>query len=117
MYSFILIIHSIICILLIMIVLFQAGKTLGLGGLTGGGSSGDAIMTGTGGNVFLKKITAGLAVMFIITSVTLTVMSANRPSSSLMDIMPPAPVIPDHNPLAVPKPTVETTTTAAKPQS
>lgn len=95
MYSFFLIVHIIICILLIVIVLFQAGKKFGLSGLMGGGSS-DAIVTGASGNMLLKKITAVLAVLFIITSLTLTIMTAKGTNRSLMsDIMPPTPVMPD----------------------
>ena len=95
MYSFLLIIHIIICILLIVLVLFQAGKKFGLSGLMGGGSS-DAIVTGAGGNSLLKKITTVLAVLFLLTSLTLTILTTKNTSRSLMsDIMPPTPFMPE----------------------
>jgi preprotein translocase subunit SecG len=92
-----LILHIIICILLIIIVLFQAGKKFGLSGLMGGGSS-DAIVTGAGGNSLIKKITTVFAVLFLLTSLSLTLMTAKNTNRSLMsDIMPPTPVMPDTN--------------------
>ncbi len=94
MYGVVLTIHIIICVLLIMLVLFQAGKSLGLGGLMGGGSS-DAIFTSAGGSNLLKKITAVLAVLFLVTSLLLAVIVANKPRKSLMDIMPPTPTLPE----------------------
>lgn len=95
MYSFLLIIHIIICILLIIVVLFQAGKKFGLSGLVGGGSS-DALISGSGGNSLLKTITSVIAVLFLITSISLTVLTSKRSNKSLMsDIMPPAPLFPE----------------------
>jgi len=97
LYNFLLIIHIIICILLIVIVLFQAGKKFGLSGLMGGGSS-DAIVTGASGNTLIKKITAVLAIMFLVISLTLTIMTSKNTNKSLMsDIMPPTPVMPETN--------------------
>ncbi len=113
MYNFFLIIHVIVSILLILIVLFQAGKSLGLGGLMGGGSS-DAIFTGAGGNDIMKKITAVLAVMFLATSFTLSMMSAKKPARSLMDIMPPAPVMPENDGFTIPGQESATTDEVAK---
>ncbi len=95
MYTFILIIHIITCVLLIAIVLLQAGKSFGLSGLMGGGT-GDAVLTGAGGNKLLKRATLILAIVFMLTSLTLTSITAKNPNRSLMrNIMPPAPVIPD----------------------
>lgn len=116
MYSFLLIIHIIICILLIVIVLFQAGKKFGLSGLMGGGSS-DAIVTGASGNMLLKKITAVLAVMFLLTSLSLTFLTTKNTNRSLMsDIMPPTPVMPDTtgNTEAPSSDSVNNTTNSAK---
>lgn len=94
MYTFILIIHSITCVLLILIVLLQAGKSFGLSGLMGGGSS-EAILTTAAGNSLLKKITAVLALIFLTTSFSLTFLTSKRLNKSLLqDIMPPAPTFP-----------------------
>jgi preprotein translocase subunit SecG len=94
LYTFILIIHSITCVLLILIVLLQAGKSFGLSGLMGGGSS-EAILTTAAGNTLLKKITAVLALIFLTTSFSLTFLTSKRLNKSLLqDIMPPAPTFP-----------------------
>lgn len=93
LYTLILVIHTIVCVCLVAIVLLQIGKGSGMSGLLGGGSS-DSLISGTQGNVLLKKITAGCAILFMCTSLTLSFMSAKRKTRSLMDIMPPAPVIP-----------------------
>jgi preprotein translocase subunit SecG len=79
---------------LISIVLLQVGKSFGLSGLIGGGSS-DAILTVAGGNSFMKKITVILAALFLITSFSLTFLTSKKLNKSLlMDIMPPAPTFP-----------------------
>jgi len=92
MYTFFLIIHIIVCILLVLIVLFQAGKSFGLSGLTGGGAS-DAIMTGVGENNLIKKVTLILAILFFVNSFILSYVVKKKPNQSLMNIMPPAPIV------------------------
>ncbi|MFC1566216.1 preprotein translocase subunit SecG [bacterium] len=94
MFSFILTVHIITCLFLIVVVLFQVGKGANMSTLFGGGGS-DAIFGGASGGNFFKKVTAGFAIVFMLTSLTLAVMSAKRPARSLMDIMPPKPVIPE----------------------
>ena len=61
--------------------------------LFGGGGS-DAILGGAGGSSLLKKVTTICAIVFMLTSLSLSIIAAKRPRRSLMDIMPPAPVIP-----------------------
>lgn len=95
MYTFVLIIHFIVCVLLIMIVLLQVGKSFGLSSLMGGGTS-DAIVTTASGNVILKRITLILAVLFMVTSFSLTFITSKRlNTSSIMNIIPPVPTLPD----------------------
>ncbi len=78
-----------------MIVLLQVGKSFGLSGLVGGGTS-EAIVTTASGNVILKRLTLTLAIMFMVTSFSLTFLTSKRiNASSLMNIMPPNPTIPD----------------------
>jgi len=73
MYSVFVFIHIIICIGLILVVLFQAGKGAGLGNLFGGGG-GDQLFSAPSGTAFIKKVTTGMAIVFIITSVMLTIL-------------------------------------------
>ena len=81
--------HIFICVSLIMIVLLQAGKGAGLGNLLGGGG-GDQLLSAPSGSAFMKKITTGLAVGFVLTSLLLTISASRRNSQSLMQQLPMA---------------------------
>src|ERR1700735_212582 len=99
MYGFFVFIHIIVCVGLILVVLFQAGKGAGLGNLFGGGGGGDQLFSAPSGSAFIKKVTTGMAVVFIITSVTLTLLSSQKNRRSLLETLPsdsgaPAPVGP-----------------------
>src|SRR2546430_15264526 len=89
MYGIIVFIHIIVCIGLILLVLFQAGKGAGLGNLFGGGG-GDQLFSAPSGTAFIKKLTSGMAIVFIITSVMLTILSSRRSRHSLLESLPPA---------------------------
>src|ERR1051326_7108 len=87
MYSFFVLLHILVCVGLILVVLFQAGKGAGLGNLMGGGG-GDQLFSAPSGSAFIRKLTTGMAIVFLVTSVTLTVLSARRNSRSLLEQMP-----------------------------
>lgn len=71
--------HIIVCLGLIAIVLLQAGKGAGLANIFGGGSSG--LFTPSAGGP-IAKVTAVLAVLFLITSLYLSLYTKTvRPSS------------------------------------
>jgi preprotein translocase subunit SecG len=98
MYSFFVFIHIIVCVGLVLVVLFQAGKGAGLGNLFGGGG-GDQLFSAPSGTAFIKKVTTGMAIIFIITSVMLTLLTSRRSNRSLLESLPgntgqPAPVGP-----------------------
>ncbi len=82
-------IHVLNCVGLIFVVLLQAGKGAGMGGVFGGGGGGGggAVFGGRGAADFLGKATAVLAVVFMLTSVTLSVLSSRQstPRSILME--------------------------------
>src|SRR5688572_26131835 len=82
MYSVILAVHVVVCILVILVVLLQSGKGAGFAGLFGGGG-GDALFSAPSGSSFVRKLTTGLAVGFFLTSLLLTYMSARRGLSSV----------------------------------
>lgn len=69
------IVHIVIAIALIITVLFQQGKDAGLSGAIGGESSESFFGKNKGKtvNAILSKFTAVLAVLFVITSVVLSV--------------------------------------------
>ena len=88
MENVILSIHLILALLLIGVVLLQRSEGGGLG--MGGGSG---VMSGRQAANALTKLTWGLAIAFLITSVTLTVLAARKAGvSSVMDqLIDPAP--------------------------
>ena len=68
------VIHVILCIVLIAVVLLQSGKTAGLSGSIGGGAETFfGKNKGRSMDSILKKITAVAAVIFLITSVLLSI--------------------------------------------
>ena len=77
--TIILTLHIIVCILLIIFVLLQSGRE-GMGVIFGGGSSTLFGSTGAGG--ILAKITAVAAVIFFCTSLSYSIFTSNRESSS-----------------------------------
>src|SRR3954465_2739659 len=89
MYGFLVFIHIVVCVGLILVVLFQAGKGAGLGNLFGGGS-GDQLFSAPSGSAFIRKLTAGMAIVFVFTSLGLTILTAQRNQRSLMEQLPMA---------------------------
>jgi len=88
----ILVIHIIVSICLILIVLLQVGRGASLSSLFGGGGGGEAIFGGAGGDVFMKKLTVIFAILFIFTSLILTIISARRPLSTIIYKQPSIPM-------------------------
>lgn len=93
------IVHILVCFLLIMIVLLQTGKGSDIGAAFGGGSS-QTLFGSAGPAGFLTKITTGIAVVFMVTSILLAYTSSHRPGTSVMKEgkpkqeapLPPTPV-------------------------
>ncbi|KPA18926.1 preprotein translocase subunit SecG [Candidatus Magnetomorum sp. HK-1] len=77
------IIHIFVSIALIMIVLLQTGKGADMGIAFGGGSS-QTLFGTTGAGTFLSKSTTVIAVIFMLTTFSLTYMWGNRNESSIM---------------------------------
>ena len=77
MYTALIVIHVIICIILIATILLQAGRG---GGLTEafGGSDAAQSMLGTQAPAILKKATEVSAIAFLVTSLALGVVTARR---------------------------------------
>lgn len=76
MFPFLIVIHTLICIALIIVVLMQSAKGEGLAGAFGGGSLTGAVFGGRGAASFLSKATTGLAIIFMISCLGLSIMSA-----------------------------------------
>ncbi len=75
--------HVTCCILLILIVLLQSGKGAEMGVSLGGGA-GQTLFGAGGPATILTKITTGVAILFMITSLSLAYMSGHRADSSVM---------------------------------
>lgn len=76
MFGVILVIHIIVCFGLMAFVLLQAGKGAGLGGAFGGSDT--QFFGGRGAATILNKLTIGCAVMFMLTSLSLALLSARK---------------------------------------
>jgi len=76
------IIHVLVCLLLVGIVLLQHGKGADIGASFGGSSQS---LFGTEGPIpLLNKITTAVAVIFMVTSVSLAYISAHKSTGSVM---------------------------------
>lgn len=79
MYILLLIIHVVVCLVLILVVLLQAGRGGGFSDMMGGGQP--QSLFGTDTNAFMTKATEICAVIFIITSLSLGILSTQRGKS------------------------------------
>ncbi|MFA5353110.1 MAG: preprotein translocase subunit SecG [Thermodesulfovibrionales bacterium] len=86
METFITIIHVIVCFFLILIVLLQSGKGAEMGATFGGSSQ--TLFGSRGASTFLNKLTTVSAVVFMLTSLTLAMVSSK--SGSVMKQTIPA---------------------------
>ena len=71
------VLHIIVALVLILVVLLQTGKRADLAGAFGGGGSQTAFGT-RGAATLLSKLTTGAAVMFMITSLGLSLVSVRQ---------------------------------------
>ena len=85
------IIHVLVSILLIIVVLLQPGKGGDLGSVFGGGGGSSESVFGAAGAVpFLSKVTRVLAVLFLLTSLSLGYFATKNVSSSVVTDIPSA---------------------------
>jgi preprotein translocase subunit SecG len=82
------IIHVIVSLGLILVVLLQTGKA-DMGAVFGGGSS-STIFGSSGAGNFLTRLTTGMAIVFMITSLTLGYFAGHKPSATIFDSRTPA---------------------------
>jgi preprotein translocase subunit SecG len=83
--GFVIVVHVIVCLFLIGVVLLQQGRSADLAGAFGGQGSQTAFGPRAAANV-LTRLTTWSAVIFMITSISLTVLYArNAGSHSVLD--------------------------------
>ncbi len=92
MYTALIGLHVFACIFLIAVVLLQTGKGADMGAVFGGGSS-ETVFGSSGAGNFLTKLTTGIAILFMLTSLVMTYGLARQTSRSLFDDVP-APAVP-----------------------
>ena len=83
MYTLIVILHVIVSVALILVILLQTGKGSDIGAVFGGGSS-QTLFGSTGPTSFLSKLTAGAAIIFMLTSLFLAYFSGSSATRSIM---------------------------------
>lgn len=79
---FITTIHIILCVVLVLVILLQAGKGAEIGAVFGGSSQ--TVFGGRGAATFLSKVTTVCAIGFMVTSLSLVYLSSHESSRSLM---------------------------------
>lgn len=99
MYIALSILHLMISLGLVLIVLLQSGKGADIGAAFGGGSS-QTVFGGRGAATFLSKLTSAFAILFMLSSLSLAILSSQIRSSSVIEDRPapsqsvPAPAAP-----------------------
>jgi preprotein translocase subunit SecG len=76
------VLHVFVCIFLVAVVLLQRGKGAEIGAVFGSGAS-STVFGGRGAGTFLTKLTTGCAIVFMLTSLTLSYV-ANTVSSDAL---------------------------------
>jgi preprotein translocase subunit SecG len=103
MQMFITIVHVTTCLLLVIVVLLQAGKGAEISSSFGGSSQ--TVFGSSGGANFFTKLTSGMAAVFMVTSLVLTLLggqsrksvfesisgTATAPQTKAPPVAPPAP--------------------------
>ncbi len=88
MLTFITVLHVLVCFMLILVVLLQAGKGTNMGAAFGGASQ--TVFGSSGAGTFLGKMTTGVAVIFILTSLGLSYFASYKTPSLLDKASKPA---------------------------
>lgn len=106
LYGFLVVLHVFVCLFLMLVILLQAGKGSGLSGLMG---SGGDMFGGQGVEKPLSILTAIIAGLFLVTTLSLSYLSTQGPSSrSVTDDMksrtsaPASTAVPTQAPAAAP---------------
>ncbi len=77
MSEFLTTLHVMVCISLVAVVLLQRGKGADIGAALGGGSS-NTVFGGRGAGNFLTKLTTGCAIVFMLTSLSLSYLGSQE---------------------------------------
>ena len=87
MITLVVVIHIVVSLGLILVVLLQTGKGAEMGAVFGGSSS--TIFGSSGAGNFLTRLTTGMAIIFMLTALTLGYFTGKAPTSSIFDTLSP----------------------------
>ena len=82
MQPILIILHIVVCVALILIVLLQKGKGASMGAAFGGSSQ--TVFGSTGATTFLHKVTTAAAIIFMLTSLGLSMFFGRGATTSIM---------------------------------
>lgn len=96
METVLLVVHLLVAIFLVSVILMQRSSGGALDGL-GGGSGANSILSARGTGNFLTKVTAVLATLFFITSLSLSLLykSEEPKATSILETAPAEQTVPD----------------------
>jgi preprotein translocase subunit SecG len=84
---FITILHIVVCLVLVLVVLLQAGKGASMGAAFGGSSQ--TVFGSSGPGTFLSKMTTVIATIFMLTALSLSYFSLHKQPSLMDKVAPP----------------------------
>ena len=84
MRTFLYTLHIITCLSLVIVVLIQRGKGADMGAMLGGGGS-QTVFGARGAGNFLTRLTTGAAILFMVTSLTLSYFATQDSQSTIFD--------------------------------
>jgi preprotein translocase subunit SecG len=93
MTTFLTILHILVSVILVGVVLLQSGKGASIGAAFGGGSS-QTLFGSRGAADILSKITTASAIIFMLTSLGLAILSAKKSGSVIFEDKRPAQEMP-----------------------
>ena len=89
MYTALTILHIIVAFIMVGVILLQSGKGAEIGAAFGGSSQ--TVFGARGASTMLSRVTAITATVFMVTSLTLAIMSKQRNYASTLGLDKPAP--------------------------
>lgn len=90
MLTFLLILHVVFIVMIIILVLLQAGKGAEIGAVFGGPST-QTLFGGAGASTIITRITTILIFLFMITSLGIAYLSSKESGRTLMELKRPSP--------------------------
>ena len=94
MYQLVLMLHVLVAVILIGLVLIQHGKGADIGASFGSGAS-STVFGSQGTGTFLFKVTGGLAMVFFITSLTLSYLVSTHYQKAQIQAIPQQTTVPE----------------------